>query len=331
MRQGQFVKGYRIVTKPTNTDAGKCLWAFACKDGKEVFIKEFLDPKRPRADSMGSVEDKNRMFALCREFEDRHWRVIDRIERDDLDAGNLVLADDFFHEGARYYKVTKRLRPAGGRAPHELDAAGKAVLLATLADSLRLLHRLGIVHGDLKPTNVVLHQPVGSDLRTAKLIDFDDAYVSGSPPGRDVIGGDVVHGAPEWVRYLRGDLAVRSGDLTTAVDLFAFGLVVHRYVTGELPRFTGAHATAADAVNAGERLRFDPRLTPALAGTLRALLDPDPRARPAIADVRGVLVDPHALAFDAPVVRLTPPPGRVSRLRVNVAGRAPGPHQNTEK
>jgi hypothetical protein len=323
VRQGQIVNGYRITTKPTNTDAGKCLWAFAEKGGKEVFIKEFLDPKRPRADSMGSVADKNRMFALCKEFEDRHWRVIERIARDDLDAGNLVLADDFFHEGARYYKVTRRLRPAGGKAPHELDAAGKAVLLATLADSLRLLHRLGIVHGDLKPTNVVLHQPAGSDLRTAKLIDFDDAYVSGSPPARDVIGGDVVHGAPEWVRYLRGDRTVRPEHLTTAVDLFAFGLVAHLYVTGALPRFGGPHGTAAEAVAAGERPRFDPRLTPALTSTLRALLDPDPRARPAIADVRDVLVDPANLTFAAPV--------RASRLRVNVAGRGPGPRPTTEK
>lgn len=29
MKLGQVIKGYRIVSRPTNADAGKCVWAFA--------------------------------------------------------------------------------------------------------------------------------------------------------------------------------------------------------------------------------------------------------------------------------------------------------------
>jgi serine/threonine protein kinase len=320
------VHGYRIVTKPTNDGAGKCLWAFAERAGKEYFIKKFLDPKRPRPQGMGSPAEKRQIFAQCREFERRHFSVIDRIDPADRDAGNLVTARDFFHEGTNYYKVTDRLRPATVQ-PQLLTPFQLRVLLKTLADSLHLLHRLGIVHGDLKPQNVLLHQPTDSDLYTAKLIDFDDAYVSGDPPGRDVIGGDPVYGAPEWVRYMHGDAKVSAGKLTTAVDTFAFGLMVHTYLTGAPPLHEGQFSSPAEAVNGGETLRFDARLSTELATVLRAATAAEPGDRPRVEEIRTVLGDESHLTLGAAPIRTGRPrtntpaaEQRQSRVRVNLKG-----------
>lgn len=342
MKQNEVIHGYRIVSKPTNAGAGKCVWAFAEKDGEEFFVKEFLDPKRPRPESMGSPEAKRRIFAQCKEFERRHRSVIERIKPNDLHAGNLVLPLDFFYEGTRYYKVTKRLYPTSPAAAHELTPLQKRVLSGTLADSLRLLHRLDIVHGDLKPQNVLVHQPPDSDLYTAKLIDFDDAYVTGDPPDREIIGGDALYGAPEWLRYVRGDSEVGPHDLTTSVDLFAFGLMVHHYLTGTLPSFdSNRFGCPAEAVNAGCPLVMDDRLKPELARTLEALVSARPPDRPSIAEISAVLIPPRITrlrtniqttpaAASASRMAMAHPSGEPrSRVRINIDGRESG-HDESE-
>lgn len=306
MKQGDLIMGYRVVSRPSNADAGKCLWAFAEKNGREYFIKEFLDPKRPKADSMGSIEDKRRRLAECERFEERQRRVIRALRSDDPQAGNLVLMTDFFHSGTRYYKVTERIHAAAVR-PDQLGTDLQLILLRTLADSLGLLHRIGIVHGDLKPENILLHQPIGSRVYTAKLIDFDDSYPVGDPPPRGVVGGNPLYGAPEWLGYLRGDPAVRRRDLTQAMDMFAFGLLAHAYLYGSLPDFADEHESPAAAVLAGEKLGWHPDLARPWNELLPALTNVDPTRRPTIAEAIAVLAGRH--------------PVRQSRVRINLTGK----------
>lgn len=341
MKLGAVLHGYKIITKPSNADAGQCVWAFAEKDGQEYFVKEFLDPKRPG--SMAAPEDRASLMAQCEDFERRHRSVIDRIDPDNPNAGNLVIARDFFYEGTRYYKVTDRLHPAELGAPHKLSASQKRILLKTLIDSLQLLHDLGVVHGDLKPDNILMHQPSKKAIYTAKLIDFDDAYVSGDPRTRDVIGGDVVHGAPEWLRYMQ-DPSVDPALLTTAADVFALALIVHHFLTGAQPGFPSGYASAAEAINGGASLVFDTRLHPVLLAVLVRATAPNPLARPGVEEIGRVLTgdDVVELGEHAPLrttllsrirgsaassepvaVRSadTAPAGRPSRLRINLKGK----------
>lgn len=288
MRKDQVLNGYRVVTKPSNADAGKCLWAFAERDGQEFFIKEFLDPKWPRPDAMGSAADKRRRLEECRRFEERHRRIAGQLRADHRSAGNLVLTKDFFVDGTRFYKVTERIRPAEVR-PCDLDHGRRVLLLRTLVASVQLLHEVGVVHGDLKPENVLLHRPPGSDLHIAKLIDFDDAYVAGQPPPRDQIGGNSLYGAPEWLRYLNGDATVQKGHLAAAVDMFAFGLLAHFYLCGELPNFPAEYQFPAAAAVAGVRLTASPRVERRLRPLIDALLAADPKGRPSAADAADAL------------------------------------------
>ncbi|WP_405858644.1 protein kinase [Streptomyces sp. NBC_00090] len=291
MKKGETIAGYRVVTDPTNANGGKCIWAFAEKDGGQYFIKQFLEPKRPRDDAADSKSVRIRR-EVAREFEQRHRKIMKRLRPDTLGGGNLVLATDFFHEGSTYYKVTERIDTSSLDRPQSLEPRQKMVLLKTLGSSLKQLHDTGTVHGDLKPLNVLVQKREGAAFHSAKLIDFDDSYDSGDPPNPDDISGDSVYGAPEWRRYLQGDGAAGPKDLTCAVDIFALGLMTHLYVVGELPTYDARFGSPADAVNAGEELRLDPRLSDELLDLLRRMTSAAPSARPDVSAFLAALADP---------------------------------------
>lgn len=294
MKRGDVIGGYRVVSDPTNADGGKCVWAFAEKDGREYFLKRFLEPKRPREGGGGSAASRRIRLETCREFEERHRSIMERLRPDAGGAGNLVLATDFFHSGSTYYKVTERIDTAGLEKPQSLGPKQRAVLLRTLATSLRLLHDIEVVHGDLKPANVLVQKREGAAYHTAKLIDFDDSYLSGQPPAREDIAGDSLYGAPEWRRYVQGDDSVEGADLTTAVDVFALGLMTHVYLTGSLPGYDSRFGSPADAVNAADPLTVDERLGTSTQTLIAAMTSAEPGARPTVADFLAALKDPEA-------------------------------------
>ncbi|MDK1472637.1 lipopolysaccharide kinase InaA family protein [Streptomyces sp. 549] len=335
MKQGDVIAGYRITTAPTNANGGKCIWAFAEKSGSAYFVKQFLEPKRPKNDDRDSPSLRIRR-QLAREFEERHRTIMKLLRPDAPGGGNLVLATDFFHEGSTYYKVTERIDTSSLEKPQSLEPRQKMVLLKTLGTSLRQLHDIGVVHGDLKPLNVLVQKRDDAAFHTAKLIDFDDSYVAGKPPAPEDISGDSLYGAPEWRRYLQQDGSVGPDRLMCAVDVFALGLMTHLYLTGELPRHDRRFGSPADAVNGGGRLRLDPRLSDEMQGLMRAMTQADPKQRPRMVTYLKALSDPKVCALQhrrpgsaAPVEpsagESSAPHARSSRVRANLRPRTGGP------
>ncbi|MEU6271791.1 lipopolysaccharide kinase InaA family protein [Streptomyces populi] len=297
MKKGDVIGGYRITSEPTNANGGKCVWAFAEKDGGQYFVKRFLEPKRPRDDDTRDTPSLRIRRQLAREFEERHRAIMKRLRPDARGGGNLVLATDFFHEGSTYYKVTERIDTSSLEKPQSLEPRQKMVLLKTLGMSLKQLHDIDIVHGDLKPLNVLVQKRDGAAFHTAKLIDFDDSYVAGDPPGPEEIAGDSLYGAPEWRHYLQGGGSVGGERLTCAVDVFALGLMTHLYLTGGLPHHDSRYGSPADAVNAGEQLVLDTRLSDTMLGLLRSMTGQNPASRPRVATFLKTLSDPTVCAL----------------------------------
>ena len=335
MKQGDVIAGYRITTAPTNANGGKCIWAFAEKSGTAYFIKQFLEPKRPKDDARDSPSLRIRR-QLAQEFEERHRTIMKRLRPDAHGGGNLVLATDFFHDASTYYKVTERIDTSSLEKPQTLEPRQKMVLLKTLGTSLKQLHDIDVVHGDLKPLNVLVQKRNDAAFHTAKLIDFDDSYIAGKPPAPEDISGDSLYGAPEWRRYLRQDDSAGPDRLTCAVDVFALGLMTHLYLTGELPRHDERFGSPADAVNAGERLGLDARLSDEIQGLLRAMTHEDPKQRPRMTTYLKALSDPKVCALQhrrpgsatpkkAPAETAPAAPPRTSRVRTNLKQRTSGP------
>ena len=120
-----------------------------------------------------------------------------------------------------------------------LPAEQVAALAQDLAEALSAVHAAGIVHRDVKPSNVLL-APRKAGRTTAKLADFGIACEVDAPamtsPG--VVMGTLAYMAPEQVRGQR---------VTPAGDVFSLGLVLLEALTGErgYPAAVGIAAAVA--------------------------------------------------------------------------------------
>jgi serine/threonine protein kinase len=160
---------------------------------------------------------------------------------------------------------------------------------AELAAALAHIHESGILHGDLKPSNVVLG-PGGHPY----LIDFNLARKRDGSILR--CGGTLPYMAPERLRVLAGDPPAVTE--AAPADVFALGVVLFEALTCRVPfpppDTPNARAAAADLLRrqaAGPpRVRSsNPRVPRPLARLVEACLAVDPARRPAAADVRGEL------------------------------------------
>jgi serine/threonine protein kinase len=112
------------------------------------------------------------------------------------------------------------------RARGRLELDETVMLAAELGRGLDLLHRRGILHRDVKPSNILL-----ADDGAAALADFGLARTGEST--RLTEEGQVV-GTPH---YLAPEL-IEGRDATPASDVYALGCVLHECLSGA-PPFAG--------------------------------------------------------------------------------------------
>jgi serine/threonine protein kinase len=118
--------------------------------------------------------------------------------------------------------------------PMPLDRTARVV--AQLCDVLQAAHDQGIVHRDIKPTNLMLAQDPSSGLERLKVLDFGIAKILGAddndqltPTGSTV--GTPAYMSPEQIRGEAGAVDGRS-------DLYSVGILLYELLTGRRP-FTG--------------------------------------------------------------------------------------------
>jgi serine/threonine protein kinase len=158
--------------------------------------------------------------------------------------------------------VDRRARPLG--------AVELALLGLQLTSALGYLHRLGYVHLDLKPSNIVV------ECGRAKLIDLSIAR----RPGRARPGvGTWCYMAPEQAR---------GGPVGPPADVWGLGVVLWEAACGDIP-FADESVEYPQLETRAPALKARRRLPAELSAAVDACLDPDPRRRPSLAEVRGVL------------------------------------------
>jgi tetratricopeptide (TPR) repeat protein len=113
-----------------------------------------------------------------------------------------------------------------------LDVAGSLSVARRIAEGLEAVHARGILHRDVKPSNVFL---VGNDPARVKLLDFGVARDDSR--GRALTRTGAIMGT---VGYMAPEQATRAAELDPRVDVFALGCVLFECLTGR-PAFVGSH------------------------------------------------------------------------------------------
>ena len=321
MKAGDVINGYTILEDFRVVGAGLSKWTFAAKDGREYFIKEFLSPTFPDEHAPGSAQTKMRKRQRCQAFERHHRRINEALAEVSGVGGNLIVTLAFFRWGAKYYKVTEKVEVAG-LSPADVTALpfqDQLVLLKTVAHSLRILHDRGIVHGDLKPSNVLIKR---TELGyTTKLIDFDSAYLAGEPPPPGEIVGTMNYYSPELVGYIQ-ETGTTAHELTQKADIFALGLIYAELLSGALPGFDAdRHQYAGVAARTGEVLRLSSTTLPAsVVELVDQMLLADPTARPTIAEAHRALMEIRTPTTTTAVLT-APRPTRAPTIASRLKGR----------
>ncbi|MEU6705112.1 serine/threonine-protein kinase [Streptomyces wuyuanensis] len=183
---------------------------------------------------------------------------------------------------------------------------------AGLAEALAAVHALGLVHRDVKPSNVLL------TLDGPRLIDFGIARATDGTASLTTTGVSV--GSPG---YMAPEQIVGSGHVTGAADVFSLGAVLAYAATGTAP-FPGDSSAAL----LYKVVHEEPELG-ALTGELRELvggcLAKDPPARPAPAVLARRLAPAGAGALVAAGWLPGPLVEQVSRTAVRLLDLEPAP------
>lgn len=264
------INGY-IPLKPFSTvGAGTASWTIARKNGRNYFLKRFNSPK-----FMPSCAD------YCHKYEIRKTKLYKAIR--DLDNGNLIVVDEFFRSDTFYYIATQIVQESSMTAEqaHKLPKESLLVIMKTLCHCMMRLENGGIVHADLKPSNVMLKATVGG-FYSLKLIDFDSSFFVSDPPAeKDDLEGDMTYLSPEVLMGMCGE----EVKLTSKIDVFAAGIMFHMFLCNELPKFDDEYDSVCEAVANGAAIQIHPSISDFMAELIRSMLDIDCEKRPSFSQL----------------------------------------------
>jgi len=230
---------------------------------------------------------------------EREARVAARLAHPGIVTLYEAAVDD---EGA--YLVSELVR---GATLGELLEAGRlsdrdiVEIGLALCDALGHAHEQGVVHRDVKPSNVLVPDHPASPSQLAKLTDFGVARVIGGDAltmTGDVIG-TLAYMAPEQAEGLEAG---------ATADLYSLALVLYEALSGVNPVRTSTAATRARRLGAHlpplRRQRRD--LPRGLGQGLDLALAPRPPDRGTVAELRRALVAARDQADDEPGVVTAP-------------------------
>ncbi|MDO8511431.1 MAG: serine/threonine-protein kinase [Nanoarchaeota archaeon] len=203
-----WVLGKYIATELLVTTGGSKLYhAFDSETDERLVIKKCL-----------FVDEFNREVAISSNiFSHGNNNYIMQI-MDNFPGENCLVMP--YLEGGNLWNMRRKRK---GLTPEQSFAIAAQIGLA-----LQQVHAAGVIHNDLKSGNILLADADTEDSsnRTpiVKLTDFGLSY--GGPSEPKWSAGTRQYMAPERFTY--------SSPLTSAVDIYSFGLVVHEMLTDKL-------------------------------------------------------------------------------------------------
>ena len=139
------------------------------------------------------------------------------------------------------------------------------IVFNQVASAMVHMHRRGIYHGDLKPSNIMV-----SKTGRVKLIDFGTAWIKGQEKGR-------VQGTPSYMAPEQGSDKV----VDDRTDIYNFGATMYRMFTGRYAQAEAPSTALGDLRNLVPPIQINARIPGTLNETIMACLQWHPERRPA--------------------------------------------------
>ena len=190
----------------------------------------------------------------------RHNNIVRVVDLDE-DGGRLFMALEYLPGGDIHSWIERQERPAFRQL---------AGIINDIAEALDYAHGEGIVHGDVKPGNILL-----SEEGKAKLTDFG---ILRAVENSGVTSADMTRGTPYYV----SPEVAEGGRPTPESDQYALGVVAYELLTGQVP-FGGDTPLAVYLQHVREDppppSQINPLVTPELEKTLLKALSKEPAKR----------------------------------------------------
>ncbi len=216
--------GYVVTAHLRSEVRGECYRGRSLRDGEGDVVLRFM----PR--SVFTPGPRSSWSPL--------WAYAERLQRLDhpnlervLECGMTLVGDDerfcVVSEAIDGETLLSHIRTRG-----RLDVAEALTVGRQIAQGMSTLHRLGVVHGDLRVTNIALVRSASNDGADARPVVCELGLTSlalqaeGAPTSLRAMMISPESIAPEQIR---GELA------TTATDVYAFGTILYRMITGVAP------------------------------------------------------------------------------------------------
>ncbi len=262
------IPGYRLDREIYRGGQGVVLAAHQQSTKRDVAVKLMLD---------GALASETEQARFDREVElvaqFRHPNIVTVHESGRTERGRRWVSMELV-DGVRLDESCREL--CGGGAPSTGEQATAVVrLFLPICEAIAYAHRLGVIHRDLKPGNVL----VTSEGRPV-VLDFGIAKLAGTKQGTTKTGdfvGTLAYAAPEQLGSLPEMVDTRA-------DVYALGVMLFECLTGRRPGNLEGMSLAESVRAVTERdapraSSVNPAVSRDLDAILRRALERDPARR----------------------------------------------------
>ena len=265
---------YNILQPLKSGGQAEVAFATSDKEGKVYFIKRLL-----------SIKYTDKTKSQCVEFESVQKKLYSQLSKESTEGSSCPKIVDFFRENTFYYVVTERI--VGIQCDTKelflsLTIQQRLDLFKIIIYSFYGLEKNHIVHGDVKPDNLLLKQ-VNKHF-VSKLIDLESAFFASTPPDRGCIVGTDPYSSPELIDY-NDEESELTYKLTPKSDIFSLGVILYELVCGHYPKSNMENAYAFEISQNHRQLLFDIDCSIELKRLITSMLSLNPQDRPGVMEV----------------------------------------------